>query len=312
MSGMTRAEEFRALAARQHGVVTRDQLLALGVRSSIVAHEVRRGRLERLSDRVYRIVGSPCTLQQRATAAALDVPGGVVSRHSAAALWELPGYEVEPVHVLSDRRPHRGGPKLGTVHSSTRFGPLDTTVLAGVPLTTPLRTLRDLAGRVHPERLSQTCDRMLARRLIRLDALHRLDAELPRRGGAPGTRAIRDLIRARPADYRAPESNLERRFESILERAGDAPFDRQVDVGDRDGWIGRVDFIDRPNRLIVEIQSDLFHGGEVERAWDEERMARLRSGGWTVLAVTESDLWYRPQLVLARVRVARRSARRAA
>jgi hypothetical protein len=41
-------------------------------------------------------------------------------------------------------------------------------------------------------------------------------------------------------------------------------------------------------------------------------MARLRSGGWTVLAVTESDLWYRPQLVLARVRVARRSARRAA
>ena len=58
-------------------------------------------------------------------------------------------------------------------------------MIDGIPVTTPVRTLRDLAGRIHPERLSQTCDRMLSQRLIRLPDLHALFDELPGEAGLP-------------------------------------------------------------------------------------------------------------------------------
>ncbi len=184
-------------------------------------------------------------------------------------------------------------------------------MIDGIPVTTPVRTLRDLAGRIHPERLSQTCDRMLSQRLIRLPDLHALFDELPRRGGAPGTATLRRLILARPDGYRPADSNLELRFESILDEAGEAPFARQVEVGDADGLIGRVDFLDRDLGVIVEVQSALFHSGLVDAARDAERLARLRRAGWIVIEVTDEEVWHRKAEVVARVRAARSQARRA-
>lgn len=296
---------LRILTSRQHGVVGRRQLADLGFTPDAVAHAVGTGRLERLTERVYRLGGTPSTLQQRAMAASLDVPGGAVALHSAAAMWGEPSFTPEPLHVLTGRRPHRGGHHLAIVHSTVRWADEDWTVLRGVPVTTPVRTLRDLAGRVHDQRLSIMCDRMLHRRLLRLEQLHRLAATLPPRGGCRGTRSIRRLALARPEGYRPNESGLERRFETILRDAGDAPFERQVDLGDAEGWIGRVDFVDRTARVVVEVQSDLYHSGLVDRVRDRERLARLRRAGWTVLEVWESEIWHRPDQVLAKVRRAR-------
>ena len=152
---------------------------------------------------------------------------------------------------------------------------------------------------------------MLSQRLIRLSELHALFDELSRRGGAPGTAALRHLILARPDGYRPADSNLELRFESILEEAGEAPFARQVEVGDEHGLIGRVDFLDRDLGVIVEVQSALFHSGLVDAARDAERLARLRRAGWIVIEVTDEELWYRKVEVIARVQAARAQARQA-
>ena len=297
------------LAARQYGVVSRRQLAEHGYTPPAVAHAVERGRLEWLSGRVLRIGGSPDTSAQRAMAATLDVQGGAVALHSAAALWRLPGFTLEPVHVLTTRRPHRGTERVGLVHSSVRFAEADVCQLDGIAVTTPLRTLRDLASRIHPARLGDVCDRMLTQRLIRLEALHALAADLPARGGSVGTRAVRRLAITRPVGHRPPDSGLERRFESILREAGEEPFDRQVDVGDELGWIGRVDFVDRELRVIVEVQSDLFHTGPGDRERDAERVRKLRRAGWTVVEVTEHEVWHRRHVVLAKVRAARCAAR---
>ena len=80
----------------------------------------------------------------------------------------------------------------------------------------------------------------------------------------------------------------------ILDRAGDAPFERQVDVGDEDGWIGRVDFADRRLKVVVEIQSDRFHSSLSDRRRDAERLARLRAAGWLVVEITEEEIFHRP------------------
>lgn len=302
---------LRILTAAQHGAVGRRQLADLGFSKHDVDYLLRTGRLLKLSERVLVMGGSPDSPPRRMAAAALDVPSGRVALWSAAAVWQVPGFRVEPVHVLTDRHPHRGGRHLGIVHSTVRCSPAEITEVDGIPITTPLRTLRDLAGRMHPDRLSWVCDRLLSSRLLRLEQLHALAADLPTRGGAPGTRAVRHLIELRPPGYRPAESNLERRFESILDAAGEAAFERQVDLGDDDGWIGRVDFLDRQNRVVVEVQSDLHHSGLVDRARDERRIARLRRAGWVVVELTEFEIWHQKDVVLSKVRAAR-SGRRAA
>ncbi len=305
---MHRHHDVLTLAARQHGLIRASQLVELGIPPSSLAHATSAGHLERLSDRVLRIGGSAHTIDQAAMAAALDVPGGAVAGLSAAALWQLPGFELEPVHVLTDRTPHRGGPHLGIVHTSTRFTPSQVVELRGIPVTTPLRTLCDLAGRLHYDRLDLLCERMLAKRLLRVSQLHEHVAELPLRGGARGTSAIRRLALERGPDHRPVESGLEHRFQSILHDAGEAPFERQVDLGDDDGWIGRVDFADRPYRLIAEVQSDLFHSNHIDRARDDVRNSRFRRAGWTLLEIREFDIWHRPDRAVAVVRDARRRA----
>jgi very-short-patch-repair endonuclease len=297
------------LARRQHGVVARRQVTELGVDRWRVARALESGRLERVTTRVLRIPGSPATPQQRAMIACLDV-NGVVAAQSAASMWEVPGFFLEPVHVLATRSPHRDRERAGRMHSSLRLREEDLTSLDGIPVTTPVRTLRDLAGRVHPEKLSQVCDRMLSRRLLRLETLHDALAALPSRGGAPGTAEMRTLILDRPDGYRPADRNLELRFEAIVEKAGDAPFERQVVVGDSDGPIGRVDFLDRRFRVVVEVQSHLFHTGLVDAARDAERIQRLRRAGWIVVLVTDEEIWHRKAVVIARVRAARAAASR--
>ena len=304
---MSDHEALRNLGERQHGVVTRRQLTEIGFTPQSLDHAIRSGRLERLTERVLRIRGSAPTDHQRALAAALDVPQGAIALHSAAALWGASGFSPDPWHVMTSRRPHRGGPHLGIVHSSVRWSTEDTTELHGIPVTTPVRTLVDLAPRVRATVLAETCDRMLDTRVLRLEQLHALGSQIPDRSRAPGVKALRLLITARPPGYRPAGSNLERRFESILSEAGEPPFERQVDLGDDLGWIGRVDFVDRANRVVVEIQSELYHRGENARTRDQQRIDRLRRAGWIVLEITEFEVWHRKDRVLARIRAARRA-----
>jgi very-short-patch-repair endonuclease len=304
-------EALRRLAETQHGLVSRRQAERLGFTVRALDRAVRSGRVERLSPRVLRIVGSPFGVHQRAMASVLDTSGGLVALQSAAALWRLPGFEVEPVHVLTTRTPHRGTPHLGIVHSSTTLAEEHRTEIEGIPVTTPVRTLHDLARRLHPAKTEHLCDDMLRRGLLRLESLHDLAAGLPPRGGTRGNGVVRRLAAGRPIGWVPSESRLERRFERILEQAGEPPMERQVEIGDARGWIGRVDFADRATSVVAEVQSDLFHTGLTDRRRDAERFRRLRSAGWAVVEVTEHDLWYRADRVVAAVRSAR-TRRRAA
>ena len=78
-------------------------------------------------------------------------------------------------------------------------------------------------------------------------------------------------------------------------RAGEPPFERQVDLGDDEGWIGRVDFADRRLKVVVEVQSETFHSSLSDRRRDAERFRRLRAAGWIVVEVTEDEIFHRPR-----------------
>ena len=269
---------LRILTAGQYGAVGRRQLADLGFSRQAVAHAVKAGRLVRLSERVLVLGGSPPSLEQRAMVATLDVAGSAVALYTAASIWGAGGFAAEPVHVLTDRRPHRGGQRLGRVHSTTTFSSGDVTRIGSIPVTTPVRTIRDLAPRVSFGRLEAACDRLLSLRVLRCEELEALGAQLPPRGGAPGTASLRRLIDERPVGSAPAESNLKRRFERILVEGGEQPFERQVDLGDAEGWIGRVDFVDRRARLVVEVQSRLHHSSLSDRRRDATRIAPRSCG----------------------------------
>ncbi len=306
---MAENEDWTQMAARQHGVVSRRQLAERGLTSKAVRHAVASGRLAWASPRVLTVVGSPDTPLRRLAAAVLDASDAALALHTAIALWGVPGWDLEPAHLLTTRTPHRGSRRLGVVHSAVRLTEGDIGEVHGLRVTTPVRTLIDLSGRLHPAKVADLCDDLLRRRLMSLETFHSSVGALPRFGGIGGYALLRSLVAERPLGYRPTGSKLERRFEEILERAGEAPFERQVDLGDDEGWIGRVDFADRRLKVIVEVQGETFHSSLSDRRRDAERFRRLRAAGWIVVEVTEDEIFRRPELVLERVRSARAFAR---
>lgn len=132
------------LAERQHGVVSRAQLLELGYGAEAIAHRLAVGRLHRVHRGIYA-VGRPGLSRHGVWIAAAMSCGSeaVVSHGTAARLWrirESEGPVVEVTVPLGVRRRRPG------VRAFERTLPeAERMVHEGVPVTTIHRTLLDLA-----------------------------------------------------------------------------------------------------------------------------------------------------------------------
>ena len=78
------------MAAEQHGVVTRAQLLGLGLTSDAIDHRLRKGRLHRVHRGVYAVGRPQLTRHGVLLAAVLSCgPGAALSHAAAAELWGI-------------------------------------------------------------------------------------------------------------------------------------------------------------------------------------------------------------------------------
>jgi very-short-patch-repair endonuclease len=75
----------------------------------------------------------------------------------------------------------------------------------------------------------------------------------------------------------------------------------QVDLGTRDRWIGRVDFVWRRAKLIVEIDGSQ-HRAPLDRRSDRDRDGALGGEGWTIMRFTWWQLVHESEAVIARLR----------
>ena len=114
---------------------------------------------------------------------------------------------------------------------------------------------------------------------------------------------MRDLLDVRGPNWVPPASGLESRAMELLTRNGFVGYERQVDLGDND-WVGRVDFVHRQRRVVIEVQSDRHHAALSSRRDDDLRFKRLQAAGFVVVAVWETELWHQPEPFLARLRAA--------
>jgi very-short-patch-repair endonuclease len=310
--------QLRALAERQHGLVATHQACELGYTTN-QRHRLADGRRwERVGPRVLRLVGSAGTDQQAAMLAVLDAGAhAALCGTSAAAWWGIPGNLMRPVQVVRVRDQTNRPRRHGFNHEPTLLPPEHVVTLDGVPTVVPARALFDVAGTQRKgaelpwwvDRIARMVDTAWSMRLVSGRSLHAMLRQMSERG-RPGIRVMRQVLEVRGIDYVPPASALESRFAQLMARAGLPPMRRQVDAGDGDRWIGRVDFRDSEVPLVVEIQSERFHASLIDRQLDAGRVRRLEAAGYLVLEVTETDVWHRGAEVVARVSAARAEAAR--
>lgn len=291
-----------ARAARQHGVVSRVQVLGSGVSKSMIHRRLARGLWEQIHPGVYRIGGAPESWHQSLAAAVLAAgPGAVASHRSAAALWRLPGFprSGDPELIIPRARQRRRATTAIAVRRA-ELPAVDVVHMAGIPVTSAARTVLDLAAVAADVPLEEALDDALRRGLFSLPRLRwRLD-ELGGPGRA-GTAAMRALLADR-RESPTPQSVFERRMLRLLVRSRVPRPVVQHPIKDGGRLVAIVDFAFPSARIAIECDGYRWHAGCARWAHDLDRRNALTSLGWRVVHVTWDDLRSRPDQILDAIR----------
>jgi predicted transcriptional regulator of viral defense system len=173
---------LEADAYHQGGYFTSAQAREHAVSSQLLNHHVGQGRFERLRRGLYRIRGFPSSQHDeiREKWLAVGPEKALVSHESALALLELSDNVPDQIHLLVPRR-HRGLRRPDGVVIHTR--PDDEKVASvwreGMPVTSPARTLIDVANELQPEQAALAARQALSRGLL---TRRQLQQEAARRG----------------------------------------------------------------------------------------------------------------------------------
>jgi predicted transcriptional regulator of viral defense system len=279
------------LARRQHGVLTRQDLLGLGFGESAIRHRLATGRLHQVSQGIYAVGRPELTREGRWMAAVLACgPDAVLSHGSAAALWGI-GSEWRLIEVSVRRRswPRRGNFR---VRARPSLPDHDITVHRGISVTTPMRTILDQAA-------TPISDASLERLVNEADAARRIafDAASMRRycdlrAGEPGVRRLRRLLD--PETFRLSDSELERLFRPLAIVAGlPQPLTKAVVNG------YEVDFYWPDLGLVVETDSLRYHRNAIKQSRDLLRDQVHTAAGLTTLRFTHWQVAHEPRHVEA-------------
>ena len=276
------------LAARQHGVASREQLLSLGLGNDGIHKRVRAGRLHRVHRGVYAVGHPRLTAYGLFLAAVLTCGGGALLSHaSAAKLWRLPWKQTARVNVTV---PGRGGrstrPRILIHRAAIRPG--DASSKDGIPVTSPARALLDLAATATARDLDRATNEA---RVLRLVTDPSLDEQFSRYPRHRGTRALREATRTDPALTR---SEAERRLLDLI-RAARLPAP-ETNVRLR-GY--EVDFLWREQRLVVEVDGYAFHSSRRSFERDRRKDRELHAEGYLVLRITWRELADEREAVVA-------------
>ena len=195
MSTMASDARLAEVAVEQHGVFTRAQATASGFSAAQIERRVRAEVWERLLPGVYRHAATPASNALSHWAAVLWAgPDCALSHTSAAAIWRIPSAVLgRPELIVPKARAPRVRDVL--VHRVTRIDDDDVLRVGRLPVTSPVRTIIDLAGVLEAGDLELALASARSRRLVTIRAVRgRLD-EIGT-VGRPGAARLRTLLAA--------------------------------------------------------------------------------------------------------------------
>jgi very-short-patch-repair endonuclease len=278
------------LAARQHGVVTRAQLLGMGLSSRAIEHRVHRKRLHPVHRGVYAVGRPQLTRLGTLLAAVLSCGANAALSHGPAA--EVYGIGRRRAGAIDVTVPHALRKRPGIRLHRRMLPQAERVSRRGIPITSPVRTLVDLATCLDPDELEAAVNE--ADRLDLIDP-ERLRQALDALAGRHGVAALRELLDHRT--FTLTDSHLERRFRPIAERAGLPPPHTQCRVN---GF--RVDFYWPDLGLVVETDGLRYHRTPAQQARDRLRDQAHIAAGLTPLRFTHTQITYDAAHVQATLR----------
>jgi very-short-patch-repair endonuclease len=282
-----RENSVMRVAAAQHGAITAAQLTAAGLGRWAIERRLADGRLTRFYRGVY-LVGPVETPLARASAALLAAgPTAVLSHRTAAELWELLPPASGPVHVTVTAAGPRSRENL-IVHTTTTLPQSEVRRRYHLPLTSPERTLIDLAATADTRTLERAVEH------ARPFDHRRLQQTIERHRGNPGTAALQAVLGAP-----FTRSEAERQLLQLVRAAGLPAPRTNVRLGRFE-----VDAVWDVQRLVVKVDGYAFHGGRAAFERDRARDAALQALRYRVMRVTWRQLTATPHAVVAHLAAA--------
>ncbi len=284
------------LAARQSGVFSRQQALRFGYSDNQISRAIKAGAWIVGSSGVYRLAGTPMTLTARGWLVVLSAGDGALLSHRVAG-WlhqidAVPGYRKLDVSVPAHRRP-RDAP--GAIVHRAALTRADAGWSRGLPVTSPLRTVVDLALTTPPEIASRIIGDAVRTQLVPFERVEEAIAALHRKRGVGQAR-----VALRLCDPRL-ESVLEHELLELARRAGLNPVP-QFTITENGRFIARVDLAVPGLKLALEADGYATHARRPGFERDRERLSLLQAAGWTVLAFTAAQIRDRPEWVIDVIR----------
>jgi very-short-patch-repair endonuclease len=282
------------VASRQQGVVGWCQLRSLGFSEDEILGLVAREWLLRIHRGVYAVGHARLSAHGRWMAAVLACGDGARLSHGAAAslhgVWRVGS---GPVHVTAPG-PHR---IVGVrCHTTRDLAGLGDAVLDGVPVTSLERTVLDLSVDLPAQRLRTLLEEVERRN--RFD-LRRFDAELDACRGHHGSGRLRSALACVSDTPPALRSHLERRFLELVRGAGLPEPSANVIV---EGEL--VDYHWPERRVIVEVDSWLYHRSRRSFEEDRRRTNRFGLAGQLPLRITDTRIDTEPDAVVRELTLA--------
>ncbi len=288
------------LAAPAWGVLSLDELRGCGLSNRTIATRVRIGHLHRLHRGVYVVGHVNLPLEGRFLAALKACgPEATLSHFSAAALWRLVEWDRRHPEVTIRGTAPREHPGI-RVHRTRFLDAQDVRKHNGIRVTSPARTVLDLASRLPFRPARRAVRQALSLRLLSIVDLMEI---LERQGGRPGASTIRRIVASSPAPTR---SVLEDVILDLVGAAGLEHPDVNVPIL-LDGRRVVPDLRWPARRLVVEADGAAWHEDKLAREDDAERQALLEAHGERVLRITWRQAFGQRRQTIARLRAAARS-----
>jgi very-short-patch-repair endonuclease len=269
---------IQALAGRQHGVVTRMQLKAVGLSDRAIERRIQAGWLVRLYRGVYAVGHTALTTHSHLIAAVYACgPEALASHRAAGWLWGILRGS-QPIEVTAPRS--RESRKEFVVHRSRGIAEEDRAVIDGIPVTSLARTIVDLADDLPEKRLDDAVNEAEIQRRFDLKAVNRVLERLP---GRKGRHKLNRVLTAYRDVQPFTRSRAERLVFAMCRQHG-------LPTPQVNTWLGseEVDFYWPKQGLVLE-----FDGGahRTTRAFytDRERDRSLAARGIHVVRATDRD-----------------------
>ena len=269
--------------------MTTAQLERAGFGRTQLTRRVAGGWLVRQHIGVYQLGAYPGPWGRETAALFACGPGAALSHWTAARIDALTERGRAEIHVSIQGR--LAGRMAGIrPHRVLALPASDVVVKHGLRVTTPARTLLDLAAVAPRDVLERLTEEALVQRLLTTTGLHEV---IGRGTGRPGVRKLREVVDVLDEPL-FTRSEAEKRLRSLVRSAG---LPRPRTNVRRAGW--EVDAVWDAQRLVVEVDGHKFHSTRAKFERDRRKDADLVLAGYRVLRFTWRRLTKEPVEVVA-------------